>query len=69
MRCDSDGEGIFGWMEYFGWRYGWNLCVVVQTVLGSGLRCQHLGGIVGKSGFVSHTKHIAEATNMDLFHS
>ena len=24
---------------------------------------------VGKSGFVSHTKHIAEATNMDLFHS
>ena len=25
--------------------------------------------IVGKSGFVSHTKHIAEATNMDLFHS
>ena len=25
--------------------------------------------VVGKSGFVSHTKHIAEATNMDLFHS
>ena len=25
--------------------------------------------IVGKSGFVSHTKHIAEVTNMDLFHS
>ena len=25
--------------------------------------------IVGKFGFVSHTKHIAEATNMDLFHS
>ena len=24
--------------------------------------------IVGKSGFVSHTKHIAEVTNMDLFH-
>ena len=24
---------------------------------------------VGKSGFVSHTKHIAEVTNMDLFHS
>ena len=24
---------------------------------------------VGKSGFVSHTKHMAEATNMDLFHS
>ena len=24
---------------------------------------------VGKFGFVSHTKHIAEATNMDLFHS
>ena len=24
---------------------------------------------VGKSGFVSHTKHIAEATNMNLFHS
>ena len=24
---------------------------------------------VGKSGFVSHTKHIAEATNVDLFHS
>ena len=24
---------------------------------------------VGKSGFVSHTKHIAEATNIDLFHS
>ena len=24
---------------------------------------------VGKSGFVSHTKHTAEATNMDLFHS
>ena len=24
---------------------------------------------VGKSGFVSHTKHIAEAINMDLFHS
>ena len=23
----------------------------------------------GKSGFVSHTKHTAEATNMDLFHS
>ena len=23
--------------------------------------------IDGKSGFVSHTKHIAEATNMDLF--
>ena len=25
--------------------------------------------IVGKSGFVSHTKHTVEATNMDLFHS
>ena len=25
--------------------------------------------IVGKFGFVSHTKHTAEATNMDLFHS
>ena len=25
--------------------------------------------IVGKSGFVSHTKHTAEATYMDLFHS
>ena len=25
--------------------------------------------IVGKSSFVSHTKHTAEATNMDLFHS
>ena len=25
--------------------------------------------IDGKSGFVSHTKHITEATNMDLFHS
>ena len=25
--------------------------------------------IVGKSGFVSHTKRVAEATNMDLFHS
>ena len=24
---------------------------------------------VGKSGFESHTKHTAEATNMDLFHS
>ena len=24
---------------------------------------------VGKSGFVSHTKYITEATNMDLFHS
>ena len=24
---------------------------------------------VGKFGFVSNTKHIAEATNMDLFHS
>ena len=23
---------------------------------------------VAKSGFVSHTKRIAEATNMDLFH-
>ena len=25
--------------------------------------------IVGKSGFVSHTKHTAEVTNMNLFHS
>ena len=25
--------------------------------------------IVGKSGSVSHTKHTAEAINMDLFHS
>ena len=25
--------------------------------------------IVGKSGFVSHIEHTAEATNMDLFHS
>ena len=24
--------------------------------------------IEGKSGFVSHTKHTVEATNMDLFH-
>ena len=24
---------------------------------------------VGKSGFVSHSKHTAEATNMDLFYS
>ena len=23
----------------------------------------------GKSGFISHTKHTADATNMDLFHS
>ena len=27
------------------------------------------GEAVGKSGFVSHTKHTAEATNMDLFYS
>ena len=25
--------------------------------------------VVGKSGFVSHTKHTAEATYIDLFHS
>jgi len=25
--------------------------------------------IVGKSSFVSHIKHTAEAANMDLFHS
>ena len=25
--------------------------------------------LVGKSRFVSHTKHTTEATNMDLFHS
>ena len=25
--------------------------------------------IVGKSGFASHTKYIAEATNTDLLHS
>ena len=25
--------------------------------------------IVGKSSFVSHTKHIAEVTNMELIHS
>ena len=25
--------------------------------------------VVGETGFVSHTKHTAEATNMDLFHS
>ena len=25
--------------------------------------------VVGKSGFVSHTKHLEEATNMDLLHS
>ena len=24
---------------------------------------------IGKSGFVSHTKHTVEATNMNLFHS
>ena len=28
-----------------------------------------LGTSEGKSGLVSHTKHTAEATNMDLFHS
>ena len=28
-----------------------------------------MGDYVGKSGFVSHIKHTAEATNMDLFHS
>ena len=28
-----------------------------------------LAASVGKFGFVSHTKHIAEATNMDLFYS
>ena len=27
------------------------------------------GPNVGKSGFVSHTKHTAEVTNMDLFHT
>ena len=27
------------------------------------------GPNVGKSGFVSHTKHIAKVTNMDLFHT
>ena len=33
--------------------------------------CYHLvhGAIEGKSGFVSHTKLIAETTFMDLFHS
>ena len=30
---------------------------------------KHLTLAVGKSGFVSHTKHTAEATNIDLFHS
>ena len=33
----------------------------------SGRLCRVLP--VGKSCFVSHTKHIAEATSMDLFHS
>ena len=33
-----------------------------------GRGCRHVD-IVGKSGFLSHTKHIAEATNMNLFHS
>ena len=33
-----------------------------------GRGCEHVD-IVGKSGFISHTKHIAEATKMDLFHS
>ena len=28
-----------------------------------------LVGLVGKSGFVSHTKHTAEATNTDLLYS
>ena len=32
-------------------------------------RMRKRGETVGKSSFVSHTKHIAEATNMDLFHS
>ena len=27
------------------------------------------GAVVGKFGFVSHTEHTAEATNVDLFHS
>ena len=31
--------------------------------------CKLKSETVGKSGFVSHTKHIAEATNMDLYHS
>ena len=30
---------------------------------------KHLTLAVGKSGFVSHTKHTTEAINMDLFHS
>ena len=40
--------------------------------LGFPLKIQPCGYLTkkydGKSGFVSHTKYIAEATNMDLFH-
>ena len=33
------------------------------------LKLIHDGSDDGKYGFVSHTKHIAEATKMNLFHS
>ena len=34
-----------------------------------GCKSNTLCSCVGKSGFVSHKKHIAEATNTDLLHS
>ena len=39
-----------------------DMVVIVQKVF-------QVIAIVGKSGFVSHKKHTAETTNMDLFHS
>ena len=45
------------------------MMVVVMRRIQRWLLATNQGRGVGKSGFVSHTKHIAEVTNMDLFHS
>ena len=46
----------WAWCEWWEWVRTW-------IFRGVEIVCE------GKSGFVSHTKHIAEATNLDLFHS
>ena len=58
MSSSKEGEDLFLY-----------LAVSATAVSATLIREENRIQCVGKSGFVSHTKHIAEATNMDLFHS
>ena len=67
IRLQIDLKGVQ--MEYITFYEKINLFLKNKRPRKPSTYVYRLEPTVGKSGFVSHTKHTAKATNMDLLHS